>query len=289
MKEIVLITGSSSGVGLESAIQYAQRGYKVYATMRNLEKATTLQNRLAEEKLDIHILPLDVQDTASVHSAVDTIIANDGKIDILLNNAGAGYARTLEGATEEDIHWVTDVNYLGVIRCTKAVLPYMREAKKGRIITVTSVGGLVGFPFNELYCGAKFAVEGFIESMATYITPAFGIRFSLIEPGGISTEFMKSAMAATTYNNGQMNPASYDEIFAKYMNGIKKRLETATMKAYQTPIEVAEVICNITEMENPPLRTRTSQWSEETCSLKTDTDPDGLRINAMVRKEYLQE
>jgi NAD(P)-dependent dehydrogenase (short-subunit alcohol dehydrogenase family) len=107
----------------------------------------------------------------------------EGKIDVLINNAGAGFVRTVEQATEEEIRWVTDVNYFGTVRCIKEVIPHMRSARSGHIINISSVGGLVGQPFNELYCASKFAVEGLTEAMATYMEPAFGIKFTVVEPG----------------------------------------------------------------------------------------------------------
>ena len=135
------------------------------------------------------ITQLDVTDIKSINSAVKTIIEKDNRIDILVNNAGAGFAKATEQSSEEEIRWVTEVNYHGVVFCTQAVLSYMRNQKSGRIISITSVGGLVGQPFNELYCGAKFAVEGFMEGLATYVSDAFNIKISNIEPGGIATEF----------------------------------------------------------------------------------------------------
>lgn len=200
MKKNVLITGTSTGVGFESALLFAKNHYKVYATMRNLKKADALKKRMEEEALDIEILPLDVTQRDSIKSAVDHIIEKDGKIDVLVNNAGAGFAKTTEQASEEEIRWVTEVNYHGTVFCTQAVLPHMRKQRSGQIISITSVGGLIGQPFNELYCGAKFAVEGFMEALATYVSDAFNIKISNIEPGGISTEFMASAIGKTAVN-----------------------------------------------------------------------------------------
>jgi len=101
--------------------------------------------------MSLTVLRLDVQDSASVTAAVAEVMAREGRIDVLINNAGAGYVRSTEQAPEAEIEWVTDVNYMGVVRCTKAVLPHMRKQRSGHIIAVTSVGGLVGQPFNEFY------------------------------------------------------------------------------------------------------------------------------------------
>lgn len=282
----VLITGTSTGVGFESAILFAKNGYKVYATMRNTKKSESLQKRIHEENLPIEILPLEVTDISSIKKAVNTIIENDGKIDILINNAGAGFAKTLEQTSEEEIKWVTDVNYLGVVYCTQAVLPHMRSQKSGSIINVTSVGGLVGQPFNELYCGAKFAVEGFIESLATYVGPFFNINFSLVEPGGISTEFMNSAISNTMVD-GQFATGEYLPIFQKYLEGNQQRANESKEQVYQTPLEVAQVLLEVAQDENPPLRKRTSNWAEDFSKLKTASDPTGLKLVNQLTESFL--
>lgn len=286
MKRNVLITGTSTGVGFESAILFAKNGYKVYASMRNTDKAADLEKRIKEENLDIQILSLEVTNIKSIQAALNTIIEKDGKIDLLINNAGAGFAKTTEQATEAEIRWVTDVNYLGVVFCTQAVLPYMRKQTSGQIISLTSVGGLVGQPFNELYCGAKFAVEGFMEGLASYVTDAFNIKISCVEPGGIATEFMKSAIGKTAVD-GQFATGEYAPIFERYMAGNQKRASKSTTSVYQTGLEVAEVVLKVAENENPPLRIRTSQWAEDFCTLKTQADPDGTKLVAQIKSSFL--
>lgn len=286
MKKNVLITGTSTGVGFESAILFAKNNFKVYATMRNLEKASKLKEHIVKDNLDIHLLPLDVTKTDTIKAAVDTIIENDGKIDMLLNNAGAGFAKTTEQATEAEIKWVTDVNYLGVVYCTQAVLPHMRKQKSGQIISITSVGGLIGQPFNELYCGAKFAVEGFMEGLATYVSEPFNIKISCIEPGGISTEFMTSAIEKTAIE-GQFATGEYAPIFERYMAGNQKRANESETQVYQTGLEVANVVLDVAQNENPPLRIRTSQWAEDFCKLKTQADPDGTKIVQQLKDSFL--
>ncbi|QCX38977.1 SDR family oxidoreductase [Aureibaculum algae] len=286
MKRNVLITGTSTGVGFESAILFAQNGFKVYATMRNLKKAAPLQKKIEEDNLDIELLPLDVTKMESIEAAVQTIIKKEGKIDVLVNNAGAGFAKTTEQSTEEEIRWVTEVNYHGVVFCTQAVLPYMRKQKSGQIISITSVGGLVGQPFNELYCGAKFAVEGFMEGLATYVSDAFNIKITCVEPGGIATEFMTSAIEKTAVE-GQFATGEYLPIFERYMAGNQKRATESKESVYQTGKEVAEVVLNVAENENPPLRIRTSKWAEDFCNLKTEADPDGTKIVNQIKDSFL--
>ena len=285
--KIALITGTSTGLGLAAAILLAKHDFKVYATMRNLGKKAALEKAAKEHKVKLQIAQLDVTKTNSVQSCVKKIIQQEGKIDLLINNAGAGYIRSTEQSTMKEIEWVTDVNYYGVIRCTKAVLPYMRKAKSGHIINITSVGGLVGQPFNEFYCAAKFAVEGYTEALSTYVTENFGINFSLVEPGGIHTEFANSVLAQAG-STGGMRQDDYLPILQAYIGSAKKRAASGTSAVYQTAMEVAEVVLEVAQAENPPLRTRTSPWSNEFCHLKTAADPDGTKLRAAVIEQTLK-
>ncbi|WP_309666705.1 SDR family NAD(P)-dependent oxidoreductase, partial [Tabrizicola sp.] len=230
------------------------------------------------------VLQLDVQDDASISAAVADVIAREGRIDVLVNNAGAGFVRSLEQATMDEIAWVTDLNYMGVVRCTKAVLPHMRQARSGHVVTISSVGGLVGQPFNELYCGAKFAVEGFIEAMATYVTQAFGINFTIVEPGGISSEFAASALKQIQSTGGILDD-EYRPILQAYIRIAQARQGTGS--TFQTPDEVAEVVMATIATEKPPIRTRTSQWGETFTRLKTGLDPDGGKLADQVHQRML--
>ncbi|WP_010522480.1 SDR family oxidoreductase [Aquimarina agarivorans] len=287
MKKNILITGTSSGVGLAASILLAKNNYKVYATMRNLKKSTVLKEAIAKDNLDIEILELDVTKYDTIEHAVNMIVEKDGKIDVLLNNAGAGFAKTLEQTSLDQIDWITDVNYKGVVITTKAVLPIMRKMNSGHIINITSIGGLVGQPFNELYCGAKFAVEGFTEALATYVAKPFNINFSLIEPGGIATEFMNNAITKTVDEKGEMVTGEYAPIFTKYLEGAKSRAGSGTASPYQTPEEIAAIILDTINAKNPPLRVRTSEWAENMTALKVKADPDGTKLVNQVIDYFL--
>jgi NAD(P)-dependent dehydrogenase (short-subunit alcohol dehydrogenase family) len=271
MTQTFLITGASGGLGLATAVKAAQAGFRVYATMRDPARAGALTAAMAAAGVTAQIIPLDVQDQGSIDRAIAHIMADTGRIDVLVNNAGSGFVRTVEQATEADIDWVLDVNLRGVIRCTKAVLPAMRTARSGHIINITSVGGLVGQPFSELYSAAKFGVEGFTEALATYVGPAFGIHFTLVEPGGISTDFATSAL---THSAAPVAPADadYAPLLQAYIAGVRRR---AGGNAYQSAEQVAEVVMNCVASDAPPLRVRTSDWAETFTALKTSGDPDG--------------
>lgn len=283
MTKIVLITGTSTGLGVATAVQAAQAGHTVYATMRNTQKRDSLDAAAQAAGVSLNVLQLDVQDTASVNAAVDAVINEQGRIDVLINNAGMGYVRSLEQAEEADIQKILDINYTGVARCIKAVMPHMRKARAGHVINISSVGGLVGQPFNEIYCGAKFAVEGLTEAMASYITPAFGIYFTAIEPGGITSEFANTVLEQVEQTGGMLED-EYLPILQKYISGSQSRQETGI---YQTADEVAEVVMKVMGSEKPPVRTRTSQWSEDFSKLKTGLDPDGLKQQSRVAEQFL--
>ncbi len=284
MSKIIVVTGTSTGLGVSIAVQAAQAGHRVYATMRNLEKRAALDAAATSAGVLLEVIALDVQDSASVEAAIATVIAKEGCVDVLINNAGAGFVRSTEQATEAEVQWVMDVNFMGVMRCTKAVMPHMRKARSGHIVTVTSVGGLVGQPFNEIYCAAKFAAEGYMESMASYITPSFGINFTCVEPGGISTEFAPSVLKHVTETGGMLED-EYLPILQKYIGGASTRQQGSDI--YQTADEVSAVVLHCVEAKAPPIRIRTSKWSEAFTALKTGLDPDGKAQQAQVIATFL--
>ncbi|MDO6692685.1 SDR family oxidoreductase [Aliiglaciecola sp. 3_MG-2023] len=282
MNKIAIITGASTGLGASISILLAEKGYKVYATMRNLEKQSTLIEAAEKAGVSLEVKQLDVQDASSVERCFSYIIEREGRIDILINNAGAGFVRTTEQASESEIQWVMDVNFMGVVRCTKAVMPHMRKQRSGHVINISSVGGLVGQPFNEIYCAAKFAVEGYTESMASYIQPSFNINFTIVEPGGISSEFANSALKQFQ-STGGMKDDEYRPILEKYIGGAQSRSDGV----YQTSDQVAEVVIECIQNPTPPVRIRTSTWAEEFCSLKTQADPTGKLLQERVIKTLL--
>lgn len=281
--KVTLITGTSTGLGTALAVQAAAAGQRVYATMRDLSKREVLDRAADEAGVALTVLQLDVQDGASVSAAVQEVLTREGRLDVLVNNAGAGFVRNIEQATEAELRWVLDVNLLGVMRCTQAVLPTMRAQGRGHVVTISSVGGLVGQPFNEIYCAAKFAVEGFMESLASYVTPGFGIHFSLVEPGGIRSEFAANALAQMASTGGIRDDA-YRPILERYIRGSRAR---QAADVYQSPEQVAEIVLALINTPSPPLRTRSSSWAENFCRLKTDADPDGSKIGRQVYEQFL--
>ena len=163
--------------------------------MRDTKKASLFEQRAKEAGVVIDVRQLDVQDDASIERCVQDVIKTYDHIDLLVNNAGAGYLGTLEQTSPQDLQRTMDINFFGVWRVTQAVFPLMRAARSGRILTVTSVGGLIGQPFNDAYCAAKFAVQGLMESLAP-VAKQLGIDVCLIEPGAVNTEFVSSVEAS---------------------------------------------------------------------------------------------
>lgn len=278
--KIALITGASSGLGFETALLLAEKGYKVYATMRNLDKQDALKQTAKDKNLNIVIKALDVTKVNSIENAVSAILKEEETIDLLINNAGAGFARTTEHATDEEMMWQINLNLMGVMRMTKAVLPTMRTHRQGHIINISSVGGLVGQPFNEIYCATKFGVEGYTEALASYVQPEFNVKFSVIEPGGIQSEFTNNFMAHLE-STGGIQEDEYLPLFQSYMSGLKNNYG---LGASQTSAEVAQVIMDTIEKEDPPIRVSTSAWSEDFTRLKTEADPTGKLLQAQVKK-----
>lgn len=179
----VLITGSSSGIGKAAVELFSKKGWNVAATMRSPEKENALQ-----QLPNVKLYKLDVLDLNTIKSAVSNAIADFGKIDVLVNNAGYGALGPFEAASREQIRRQFDTNVTGLLDVTRELLPHFREQKSGVIINISSVAGRVSFPLYSLYNGTKWAVEGFSESLQ-YELRQFGIKVKLVEPGPIKTEF----------------------------------------------------------------------------------------------------
>lgn len=184
----ILITGSSSGIGRSTVEYFSSKGWNVAATMRNPEKETELQ-KLSKVKL----YKLDVNDEASISLAIEQATKDFGGIDVLFNNAGYAAVGAFEASDNEIVKKQFDTNVFGVMRVTRAILPYFRNKNKGTIITTTSMGGLITFPLYSLYHSTKWAVEGFMESLQYELRP-FNIKIKCVEPGAIKTDFYDRSM-----------------------------------------------------------------------------------------------
>lgn len=272
--KIALVTGTSSGIGLSTAVLLAQSGFTVIATMRDTTKAGPLQAQAREAGVNIDVRTLDVQDNASISACVQDVLQVYGHIDLLVNNAGAGYLGTLEQTSEQDLRRTMEVNFFGVWNVVQAVFPFMRTARSGRVITVTSIGGLIGQPFNDAYCAAKFAVEGFMESLAP-VAKRLGIDVSLIEPGPVNTNFVASVVATVPESTPELQE-TYGPMLQAYMGGSQQAFATLG----QTPEQVGQVIVEAATAEKPHFRYPTSDMVQGLVSRKY-VDPSGDSLVAL--------
>lgn len=187
-QKVVVVTGSSSGIGFETSLLLARNNFLTYATMRNLKKGDELKALADKERLPVSLVQLDVIDETSVKNAIQSIITETGKIDVLVNNAGYGLSGALEELTIDEIKTQFETNFYGLIRTTQAVLPIMRKQKSGVVVNISSGAGRFGYPSGSAYVSTKFAVEGLSESISYELEP-FGIKVVLIEPGFVKTGF----------------------------------------------------------------------------------------------------
>lgn len=277
MGKIICITGASSGIGLATALRFAREGWTVYAGTRNPER----DQELYRQENNLHFVQLEVTDPASIQAAIDRITLEQGSLDVLFANAGFGYLRALGQAPVEDIHRVFDTNVYGVMHTIRAALPLLRSSGYAHIVATSSVGGLVGQPMNEIYCASKFAVEGLLESLATYYKPQFNIDVTLLEPGAIATEFTKTVMGHVAGTGGILEDEYKPVIDAYTAAFLQRNVEP------QTAESVAEVMWELVHMETKPVRIRTSERAEAFVAHKVSTDPTGLDGVLSTRKIQL--
>lgn len=227
---IVFITGISSGFGLETARLLSQEGHTVYGTVR----------REVESLPNVHYLQLDVRDSEAVKKAIDEVVEKEGRIDVLVNNAGMGIGGPLEFATEEEVRLQMDTNFMGLVHCVDAVLPYMRQQGSGKIIALSSIGGLMGLPFQGFYSASKFAIEGYCEALRLEVKQQ-GIKVVVLRPGDFSTGFTGSRKKVADEAALQAYPI--------YKTAIEKveHDENGGLK----PVVLARKISSIIKKENP--------------------------------------
>jgi NAD(P)-dependent dehydrogenase (short-subunit alcohol dehydrogenase family) len=187
----VLITGTSSGIGLATALELGRAGHKIYATMRNPARAPELAERALSEGLPISILPMDVDSDGSVEDCFRSIFGRGEHIDVLVNNAGIERHGSVEELAMEDFRAVMETNYFGALRCIRQVVPHMRERGSGCIINVSSVAGKIACSPLTAYTASKFALEALTEALAGEMKP-FGVRVAIVQPGIIETQMPHS-------------------------------------------------------------------------------------------------
>ena len=236
----VLITGTSKGIGLSTALAFARAGYKVAATMRNPAAAPELANTASKENLDITVYTIDVDSDTSVKEGFDLINKEMGPIDVLVNNAGVESMGTVEELSLDHFHAVMETNYFGAIRCVQAVLTDMRKRRSGCIINITSVAGRIASPAMSAYSASKFALESLSEILASEVK-SFGVRVAIVEPGIIDTSMAQHITvkpAASSYSHAQRLSALF----------------TASLKHPVSPTIVADKILEIAQNGTEQLR-----------------------------------
>ena len=241
MESVALVTGCSSGIGLETAIALGREGHFTYATMRDVKKSGNLDKIVNDECLPIKVLELDVDDEESVVNAIGKIMDEKGKINTLVNNAGWGMWGTVEDVSIEEFKQQFETNFFSIIRMIQKVAPIMRKQKSGSIVNVSSVAGRIGFPVTPAYISSKFALEGLSECLRFELGP-FGINIIIIEPGVIKTNFFDSMKMAKKSNSDSV----YNEITSKVVSGVKMMAEMGTESK-----EVANTIIKSINAENP--------------------------------------
>lgn len=246
MSRIALVTGSSSGIGLASAVGLAGAGCHVVATVRDPSRASALDAVQGRDP-NLEVRRLDVTDADAISACVAGVLADHGRIDVLVNNAGAGSRGTLEQLDDDAIAAAMDLNFWGTLRCTRAVIPAMRSQRGGNIVSVTSMNGLIGMPFSDAYNASKFAVEGLMEGLAPVLAQ-FGIGVSVIEPGPVNTGFSVNARRVEAPSTD-----GYAELCTAYEATLR-----GLFAGGQTPEAVAAVIVEAAMADRPHLRYQSS-------------------------------
>ncbi|MBV6701215.1 SDR family NAD(P)-dependent oxidoreductase [Kitasatospora aureofaciens] len=276
-ERVVLITGTSSGIGLATAVTAARAGFTTVATMREPARAGALRKAARRAGVTLDVRRLDVTEPASVAGCLDDVARTYGRLDAVVNNAGvANSDPTLEMSTDAALRANLEVNFFGVVAVSRAAMPLLRAAG-GRLVTVGSVHGVVGQPFNEAYCAAKFAVEGFMEALAP-VAAAHGVRVSVVVPGFVPDT---SFGIFPDVNRRTLHTASgpYAPTFAAYMDRIAGQGWESAGRPAQ---EVAEVVVRTLSEECPPFRVPTNRWASEYLAAKL-ADRDGSAVQRLAR------
>ncbi|MCP3764122.1 SDR family NAD(P)-dependent oxidoreductase [Domibacillus sp. A3M-37] len=240
-KKVWFITGGGRGMGVEFVKVALTAGYQVVATGRNADKVATV---LGDDE-NLSIVKLDVTDPTDAEAAVKLALDRFGGIDVLVNNAGNFYGGFFEELTPQQIEQQINTNLYGPMNVTRAVLPVMRKARSGHIISISSLAGLVGFEYNAAYCASKFGLEGWMESLHHDVAP-FGIKTTIVEPGFFRTKFLEpesTFLAEPSINDYAERNAQY-QAFWEEKNG----------KQEGDPVKLAKALINIASQEEPPLR-----------------------------------
>lgn len=244
---IALVTGASSGFGLLTCLELADSGMRVFASMRNLERRGELDQAMAAEKLTCEVVGLDVTEPDSISAALAHIESRGGPVDVLVNNAGYGLGGFAEDLTLDEYRAQFETNFFGLVATTKAVIPSMRQRRRGRIINISSMAGLSADPGMSAYSASKFAVEGFSESLRHELLP-HDVYVSLIEPGMFRTEIFD--------RNRRVGARALDPVSPNYRAAqrIVQMLDDRLAASKADPRDVARLIAEVVTSRRPRLR-----------------------------------
>jgi NAD(P)-dependent dehydrogenase (short-subunit alcohol dehydrogenase family) len=231
MEKVALVTGSSSGIGYETALALARDGYHTFASMRDTSKAEELKKTANKENLPITVIELDVDNEASIVEAIKKVMSDANRIDVLVNNAGYGQFGCTEDISTDDFRKQFETNFFSVVRIIQEVSPIMRKQSSGFIVNISSVAGRIGLPGSPAYISSKFALEGLGECLR-YELGMFGIKTTLIEPGVIKTNFFDSMKIPDSKTDPK-----YKQLTDNMLAGLKMMVELGT-----APSQVADVV-----------------------------------------------
>lgn len=245
MNKVALITGASSGIGFETSLTLARNEFRTFATMRNLSKSRKIREIAKKERLPLTVIPLDVNDNASIRAAIQNILVESGRIDVVINNAGYGLFGAVEDLSMDKIINQFETNFFGVVRVVKSVLPIMRNQRSGTIINISSMVGRVAMPLNSVYVASKFALEGFSESIRHELSK-FGINVILIEPGIVRTGFFDNLQKSK--NEAAKSP--YSALLKTRLSRFKSVSESNS----SSPSQVAKAILKALQSKSSNFR-----------------------------------
>jgi NAD(P)-dependent dehydrogenase (short-subunit alcohol dehydrogenase family) len=274
--DVCLITGTSTGIGRAAALHLARSGFRVRATMRNLDKAGPLMEAASREKLPLAVSRLDVADGAAIQPAVEQIVAEEGRIDALVNNAGLSSSSPVEIYPEDEHRALFEANYFGPVRLTQAVLPGMRERGRGAIVNVSSILGRIAWANQAAYCASKFAIEAFSEALAQEVAP-LGLRVAIVEPGVVASAIFENT------------PVHYDRN-SPYKAAMRRngRFYRTGVPQATAPEEIAEVIREAITTDRPRLRWAHGWGAGAVARRAAMRDEDFVALGALEDEAYYE-
>jgi short-subunit dehydrogenase len=247
-EKVAAVTGSSTGIGYETALTLSRNGFYTYATMHKLdgESEQKITNIAKSENLPLQVIQMDVNNDKSVINAINKIVEEKGRIDVTVNNAGYALVGAFEETSMDEIMAQFETNFFGAIRVMQAVIPIMRKQRSGKIVNMTSMGGRIAIPLDSIYHGTKFALEGLSESIQYELEP-FGIKIILIEPGAVGSNFWKNLKMTTKISDPNIS------VYRQLENNMSEVLKQMVQNTIPSS-EVSKVILQAVTSDNPQFR-----------------------------------